>query len=94
MVVELYYDGRLVDLMAQPRTLMKEMSYAKSPQEEWDPDLSPVLEALNDFNGTLLPPNDAYTEPEGIQDLPEWENPSEGAIPVPVVPQSLPKEEE
>ncbi|MDA7881984.1 hypothetical protein N9A94_06725 [Akkermansiaceae bacterium] len=92
MVVELYYDGRLVDLMAQPRTLIKEMSYSKSSREEWDPDLSPILEAMDNFdnNGTLLPPQDALD-----QGLPSWDDgPQQEQIPVPVVPETFPNQDQ
>lgn len=93
MVVELYYDGRLVDVMAQPRTLIKEMSYSKSTPEGWDPDLDPILEALENPNGTLLPPIDAV--PEDPQALPNWDSlPDPVGNPQPVVPESLPKEGE
>jgi len=92
MVVELYYDGRLVDLMAQPRTLVKEMSYSKGAEEQWDEDISPVLEMIE---GTLLPPQEGYGTPVDVDGLPEWDPPADsGTIPAPDVPEVLPKEDE
>jgi len=91
MVVELYYDGRLVDMMAQPRTLIKEMSYSKGPEEGWDEDISPILEMIENANGTLLPSLGNYAEPVDPENLPSWDGPS---IPktnlAPIAPETLP----
>ena len=95
MVVELYYDGRLVDMMAQPRTLIKEMSYSKGPEEGWDEDISPILEMIENANGTLLPSQGDYVEPVDPENLPNWDGPS---IPktnlAPIAPETLPNGDE
>ena len=95
MVVELYYDGRLVDMMAQPRTLIKEMSYSKGPEEGWDEDISPILEMIKNANGTLLPSQGDYAEPVDPENLPNWDGP---LIPktnlAPIAPETLPNEDE
>ena len=95
MVVELYYDGRLVDMMAQPRTLIKEMSHSKGPEAGWDEDISPILEMIENANGTLLPSQGDYVESVDPENLPNWDGPS---IPktnlAPIAPETLPNEGE
>lgn len=58
-VAELYYDGKLLDIRAQPRTLVQEIRAQKRQRaaEAWDPDLDPILEALENHSAgsTLLP---------------------------------------
>ena len=94
MVVELYYDGRLVDMMAQPRTLIREMSHSKGPEEAWDEDISPILEMIENANGTLLPSQGDYVESVDPENLPNWDSPS---IPktnlAPIAPGTLPNDD-
>lgn len=95
MVVELYYDGRLVDVMAQPRTLIKEMSHSKDPKEAWDEDIGPILEMIENANGTLLPSQGDYVEPVDPENLPNWGGPSiPGTNVAPSAPEILPNEDE
>lgn len=58
-VAELYYDGKLLDIRAQPRTLVQEIRLLKrqSSVDDWNPDLDPILEALESHGAgsTLLP---------------------------------------
>jgi len=59
-VAELYYDGELVDLRARPRPLINRMRNRGGnnlQNENWDPDIDPILENLQDYNlgDSLLP---------------------------------------
>jgi tetratricopeptide (TPR) repeat protein len=57
-VAELYYDGRLLDIRAQPRTLVHEIRSQKAASpDSWDPDIDPILDALEQRSAgeTLLP---------------------------------------
>lgn len=58
-VAELYYDEKLLDIRAQPRTLVQEIRLMKkqSSGDDWNPDLDPILEALENHGAgsTLLP---------------------------------------
>lgn len=58
-VAELYYDGTLLDIRAQPRTLVQQIRAQKSAGaiDAWDPNLDPILEALESqgAGSTLLP---------------------------------------
>ncbi|MDA7916894.1 hypothetical protein N9Z15_01535 [Akkermansiaceae bacterium] len=58
-VVELYYDDKLVDIKAQPRTLHSEMRSQKAAGDSnWDPELDQLLEALeNRGAGDSILPN-------------------------------------
>ena len=58
-VVELYYDDKLIDIIAQPRTLHGEMRSQKAAGDAgWDPELDQLLEALeNRGAGNSLLPN-------------------------------------
>ena len=95
MVVELYYDGRLVDMMAQPRTLIREMSHSKGPEEAWDEDISPILEMIESANGTLLPSQGDYVEPDDPENLPNWDSPPIPKTNVaPLAPEILPNGDE
>ena len=58
-VAVLYYDGKRVDVYAQPSVLAFELQSQKkqSSPDAWDPDLDPILEALESHGAgsTLLP---------------------------------------
>ena len=58
-VAELYYAGKLVDVRAHPRTLVREMQKNGRSQFDdfWDPELDPLIETLRDFDhgDSMLP---------------------------------------
>ncbi|MCH1508892.1 MAG: hypothetical protein L7T84_06790, partial [Akkermansiaceae bacterium] len=61
------------------------------PEEGWDEDISPILEMIENANGTLLPSPGNYVEPVDPENLPSWDGPS---IPetnrAPIAPETLP----
>ncbi|MGJ8695607.1 MAG: hypothetical protein ACSHYF_04770 [Verrucomicrobiaceae bacterium] len=69
-VAELYYDGKLLDIRADPRTLVRQMQNQRATSGSWDPDIDPLLEALENqsVGGSLLPRLEfEEDEPEGDQ---------------------------